>query len=188
MESMKLYIKNMVCDRCILVIKSILAELDLPYSNIKLGEVELTRDMSPQEYTNLSTRLTAIGFDLIDDRRTRLIERIKTIIVEVVYNRIVLKSNLSDYISDQLHLDYKYLSNIFSETEGVTIEKYLINQKIERAKELLEYDEMSLSQIAFELNYSSTAHLSTQFKKQTGLTPTQFKEKGQKDRLPIDKL
>ncbi len=185
---MKLFIKNMVCDRCILVIRSIISEMKLPYTEIKLGVVSFKRELTVIEQQTLSNKLTAIGFELIDDKKARIIENIKTIIVEVVYNRITIKTNLSDYIADQLHLDYKYLSTLFSESEDTTVEKYFIAQKIERAKELLEYGELNLSEIAFELNYSSTAHLSTQFKKNTGITPTQFKESNLKNRTPIDKL
>ncbi len=185
---MKVFIKNMVCDRCILVIKSMFNEMNLPIESVKLGEVGVSRELSVDELSTLEKRLTAIGFELLDDRRSQLVEKVKTILVEIVYNRISINTNLSDYISDQLHLDYNYISTLFSETERTTIEKLFINQKIERAKELLEYNELSLSEIAIELNYSSTAHLSSQFKKITGLTPTQFKDKGVKSRFPIDKL
>lgn len=185
---MKIYIKNMVCDRCILVVKSILTKLNIPYKTIGLGSIELSEQLSPIVLQSLAERLESVGFELIDNRRSILIDQIKTIIIEVVYNRISIKVNLSNYISDQLNLDYNYISNLFSEVEQTTIEKFYINQKIERIKELLEYDEMSLSEIAFELNYSSTAHLSSQFKKKVGKSPSEFKKAVGKKRSPIDKL
>lgn len=178
----------MVCDRCIMAVKDIFISLGITISSIKLGEVETAKELNSDQMKRLSDRLTAIGFELLDDKRSKLIEQIKTIIVEIVYNRITIKTKLSNYISDKLHLDYKYVSALFSESEGITIEKYFITQKIERAKELLEYDELNLNEIAFELNYSSAAHLSTQFKKITGVTPSQFKDSAIKNRIPIDKL
>lgn len=178
----------MVCDRCILVVKSILTKLNIPYKTIGLGSIELSEQLSPIVLQSLAERLESVGFELIDNRRSILIDQIKTIIIEVVYNRISIKVNLSNYISDQLNLDYNYISNLFSEVEQTTIEKFYINQKIERIKELLEYDEMSLSEIAFELNYSSTAHLSSQFKKKVGKSPSEFKKAVGKKRSPIDKL
>ncbi|MCC8153439.1 MAG: AraC family transcriptional regulator, partial [Tannerellaceae bacterium] len=134
--------------------------------------------------------LTAVGFELLDDKRTQLIEKIKSIIIELVHHENSdLKINLSDYLTDKISSHtYHYLSNLFSETETITIEKYFIAQKIERVKELLAYDELTLNEIADQLNYSSTAHLSTQFKKITGLTPSQFKKRIHKNRTPLDSI
>lgn len=178
----------MVCDRCILVVRAHLIALGVGVENIKLGEVELERELTSEEINRLEKEFLEIGFELIDNKRTRLIELVKTNIIESIYAEAPLTINLSDYLSDQLHMDYTYLSNLFSEIEGTTIEKFYIQQKIERVKELLVYDELTLSQIANQLNYSSSAHLSTQFKKTTGFTPSQYKQKEEKNRKPLDKL
>lgn len=186
---MKLYIKNMVCNRCKMVVKYELEKLDLHPASIELGEVELTAELSAEKKQQLDLALQGAGFELIDDKKSRIIERIKTLIVELVHrNNSELKTNLSDHLSKQLHHDYHYLSNLFSEVEGTTIEKYFIAQKIEKVKELLVYDELSLSEIAFRLNYSSVAYLSSQFKRVTGLTPSHFKNiKGTK-RKSLDEV
>lgn len=185
----KLYIKNMVCNRCIMVVKSELEKLGISPVSIILGEVTFSGGLSPQQKDALSKKLEGLGFALIDDRRARLIEQIKNAIIELVhYNNNDLKVNLSDYISDKLHHDYNYISNLFSEIEGITIEKYFIAQKIERVKELLVYDELTLNEIAFKLNYSSVAHLSSQFKKVTGLTPSHFKQIKTTKRKPLDEV
>lgn len=189
MNVKKLYIKNMVCDRCKMVVKSELEKLGVDISNIDLGEVELNKPINDKQKDLISTALAPLGFELIDDKKSRLIEQIKTLIIELVhYNNNGLKINLSDYLSEKLHHEYNYISNLFSEIEGTTIEKYFIAQKIEKVKELLVYDELSLSEIAFRLNYSSTAHLSSQFKKVTGLTPSHFKEIKMNKRKPLDKV
>lgn len=189
MDNKKLYIKNMVCDRCILVVNNILEKLKIVPQSIKLGEVVLEKPMDEKKKQLLSNELQAVGFDLIDDKKSRLIEQIKTLVIELVhYNGNSLKINLSDYISDKLHHDYNYISNLFSEVENTTIEKYFITQKIERVKELLVYDELTLNEIADQLNYSSTAHLSAQFKKVTGFTPSYFKKIKENKRKPLDKV
>lgn len=173
---MKLFIKNMVCNRCKMVVKNELKKLGHEAVSVELGEVEIKGDLSSEEKESLSTALQALGFDLIDDKKSRMIERIKNLIVELVHqNHSELKTNLSEYLSAQLHHDYASLSNLFSEVESTTIEKYFIAQKIEKVKELLVYDELSLSEIADRLNYSSVAYLSSQFKRVTGLTPSHFK-------------
>ncbi len=185
----KLYIKNMVCNRCIMVVKSELEKLGISPASIILGEVTLSGGLSTEQKDTLSKKLEDLGFALIDDKRARLIEQIKNAIIELVhYNNNDLKVNLSDYISDKLHHDYNYISNLFSEIEGSTIEKYFIAQKIERVKELLVYDELTLNEIAFKLNYSSVAHLSSQFKKVTGLTPSHFKQIKTNKRKPLDEV
>lgn len=179
----------MVCDRCKMVIKSELEKLGINPLSIELGEVTLSETLTETRKKQIEDVITPLGFELIDDKKSRLIEQIKTLIIEQVHhNDNDLKVNLSDYLSDKLHLDYNYISNLFSEVEGTTIEKYFIAQKIEKVKELLVYDELTLNEIAFRLNYSSTAHLSNQFKKVTGLTPSHFKEVKANKRKPLDKV
>ena len=187
---MLLYIKNMVCHRCKMVVKSELEKLDLHPVNLNLGEVLIDeKELSRDKQHELSTALSQVGFELIDDKRSKLIEQIKTFIIDTIhYKDEQPKKNYSQLLSQHLHHDYSYLSNLFSEVEGITIEQYIINQKIEKVKELLMYDESSLSQIAVQLGYSSTAHLSTQFKKLTGLTPSQFKQIGIRGRRGLDEV
>lgn len=179
----------MVCNRCIMVVKNEMEQLGFQILNISLGEVELTNDLSEKEKENLDQHLKTFGFELIDDKKSRLIEQIKSSIIEIIHqNKNELKSNLSDFLSAKLHHDYTYLSNLFSEIEGATIEKYFIAQKIEKVKELLVYDELSLSEIAYQMNYSSVGYLSNQFKKVTGLTPTHFKNIKEIKRKPLDQV
>ncbi len=186
---MKLYIKNMVCNRCIMAVKNELEKFGHQSLNITLGEVQLSNEMTDSEKDIFGERLKTLGFEMIDDKKSRIIGQIKSSIIEVVHHHNDgLKSNLSDYLSNRLHHDYTYLSNLFSETEGITIEKYFITQKIEKVKELLVYDELSLSEIATKMNYSSVAYLSNQFKKVTGLTPTYFKNIKENKRRPLDEL
>lgn len=189
MDTEKLYIKNMVCNRCIMVVESELRKMDLKPISVKLGEVDLPEKLDEKQKKNLSETLESLGFSLIDDKRSHLIEQIKTVIIELVhYTDDDLKINLSDYISDKIHHDYNYISNLFSEIEGTTIEKYFIAQKIEQVKELLVYDELTLNEIAFKMNYSSVSYLSAQFKKVTGLTPSHFKQIKENKRKPLDKV
>lgn len=179
----------MVCSRCKLVVKSELEKLGLRPISVELGEVELENSSIEKQKEELLQRLRSLGFDLIDDKKSRIIEKIKNQIVELVYHKNnQLSVNLSNYLSQNLSQDYSSLSNLFSEVESITIEHYFISQKIERVKELLTYDELSLSEIAFQLNYSSIAHLSNQFKKHTGLTPTHFKQMKGKKRQQIEDL
>ena len=186
---MKIYIKNMVCHRCIMVVQNELEKLGLDAKNIKLGEVILSKEITSLEKENLSKTLEPLGFEVIDDKKGRIIEKIKNIIIDLVHHQDSdVKTNLSDVLSDKLHHDYNYLSNLFSEVEGTTIEKYFIAQKVEKVKELLVYDELSLSEIANRLNYSSVAYLSNQFKKVTGLTPSHFKQIKEDKRKPLDKV
>ena len=184
-----IFIKNMVCDRCIMVVQNELEKLGLDAKNIKLGEVILSKEITSLEKENLSKTLEPLGFEVIDDKKGRIIEKIKNIIIDLVHQQDSdVKTNLSDVLSDKLHHDYNYLSNLFSEVEGTTIEKYFIAQKVEKVKELLVYDELSLSEIAKRLNYSSVAYLSNQFKKVTGLTPSHFKQIKEDKRKPLDKV
>lgn len=173
---MILHIKNMVCNRCKMVVKSELKKLGINPLNIELGEVTIEKDLDASEKERLDIVLKELGFELIDDKKGRYIEKIKSLIIKLIHEQNNdLKITLSDYLTQNVYHDYFYLSNLFSEIEGTTIEKYFIAQKIERVKELLAYKELSLGEIAFQLNYSSVAHLSNQFKKVTGLSPSHFK-------------
>lgn len=186
---MKLYIKNMVCNRCIMVVKSELEKFGYQPLNINLGEILLSNELTDSEKEIFNQHLKTFGFEIIDDRKSRLIGQIKSSIIEIVHQQnSELKSNLSDHLSSKLHHDYTYISNLFSEVEGTTIEKYFITQKIEKVKELLVYDELSLSEIADQMNYSSVAYLSNQFKRVTGLTPTYFKNIKADKRKPLDEV
>jgi AraC-like DNA-binding protein len=179
----------MVCNRCKWVVKTELEKLGHETMVVNLGEVELKNEASPQQLQDIEKKLEEFGFELISDKSSALIERIKTLIIELVQQPGELeKQNLSQYLSRQLHKDYSALSKLFSEVTGITIEQYFILQKIERAKELMVYDELSLTQIAWELGYSSVAHLSSQFKKVTGLTPRHFKNLKHKQRNSLDEI
>ncbi len=184
-----LYIRNMVCNRCKMVVEAEFKKLDLNVVHVELGEVQISEELTPEQKSTLNAALNVLGFELIDDKKSRLILRIKTLIIELIQkNDADLKINLSHFLSENLHHDYNYISNLFSDVEGTTIEKYFIAQKIERVKELLVYDELTLSEIAFMLNYSSVAHLSSQFKKVTGLTPSHFKDIKAVKRKPLDQV
>jgi AraC-like DNA-binding protein len=186
---MKLYIKNMVCSRCKMVVRAELEKAGLGYTAVELGEVVLSGSPSGKQLDQLDSSLKLLGFELIDDKKSRIIEKIKNCIVELVHHSDrAIKTNLSEFIAGKLHYDYTYLSNLFSETEGTTIEKYFIAQRIEKVKELLVYDELSLSEIAGKLNYSSVAYLSGQFKKVTGLTPSFYKSLKENKRRNIEDL
>ena len=179
----------MVCNRCILVVKQELEKLNLVANSIALGELQLTKEPSVEQFVQLKENLAALGFEVLNDIKKQLIEKIRNIIIEQIhYQPVDDEHNFSEILSKKLHKDYSHLSSLFSEMEGITIEKYIINQKIERAKELIAYNEMNFNEIAFHLGYSSSAHLSAQFKKITGLTPTHFKKVADKRRKPIDKI
>lgn len=184
-----LFIKNMVCNRCIMVVQNELDKLGIIARDVKLGEITLEQELPDMQKHTLNKTLVSLGFELIDDKKSLLIERVKSAIIALVhYQDNETKHNLSDVLSKELHHDYNNLSSLFSEVEGITIEKYFIAQKIEKVKELLVYDELSLSEIAFRLNYSSVAYLSNQFKKVTGLTPSHFKQIKEEKRKPLDKV
>lgn len=186
---MTIYIKNMVCNRCILVVRQEVEKLGLQVEAIKLGEVTLSKKLDDQQRKQLAGVLEPLGFELIDDKKSQLIAQIKALVIQWVREQDGERTvNLSDILADQLHHDYNYLSNLFSEVEGVTIEKYHIAQKVERVKELLVYDELSLSEIAYQLGYSSVAYLSNQFKKVTGLSPSYFKKIKEDKRKPLDEV
>lgn len=186
---MHFYIKNMVCNRCKTAVQNEFEKIGVHPVSIELGEVEIAEEITLQQLSELENSLKQIGFELIDDKKSRLIEQIKTEIIRLVHHSEAIENtNLSNILSDKLHYEYNYLSNLFSEVEGTTIEKYLISQRIEKVKELLVYDELSLSEIANQLGYSSTAYLSSQFKKTTGLTPTFYKSLKEAKRRNIDEL
>lgn len=186
---MKIYIKNMVCNRCKMVVKSELEQLGLQPLTVELGEVNLKEELTDEDKQRIEERFLGLGFELIDDKKSRLIERVKNLVVELVHHSDEqLNMNVSDYLTQFIPLEYKYLSNLFSEIEGTTIEKFYIAQRVERVKELLVYDELSLSEIADKMGYSSVAYLSTQFKKVVGLTPSHFKSIKAAKRKSIDLL
>lgn len=187
---MKIYIKYMVSLRCKLMVKSVLKDLGLRYGAVELGEVEIIEPISQTQRDRLKVKLAKSGLELMDDKKSMLIEKIKNIIVEMVHFKDeVPKFNFSDYLAEKLDLDYTYLAGLFSHATGTTIEHYIIAHKIERVKELLLYDELNLTEISYRLNYSSVAHLSNQFKKVTGLTPTYFKHlKLHKRRIALEDL
>ena len=179
----------MVCSRCKMVVKDELIKFGLHPASVELGEVIISEELNAEQKKKLNQLLISFGFALIDDKKSRIIEQIKTVIVKLVhYSDEHLKTNFSEHISNQLHHDYNYLSNLFSEVEGTTIEQYFIAQKIEKVKELLVYDEFSLSEIALQMNYSSSSHLSKQFKKVAGFTPTYYKQLKERKRTSIEEL
>lgn len=188
-EPMKIYIKNMVCRRCILAVEQVLINHNIPFQSVQLGEVTLTETPTTDHFQQLDRALLDLGFERIDDRKAKTIDQIKKIIIGIVHHREEpLQINLSEHLSRELHHDYAALSKLFSETEGITIEKYFIAQKIEKVKELLLYDELTLSEIAWQMDYSSVAYLSSQFKKQTGLTPSFFKSMKSNKRKNIEDI
>ena len=169
-----------------MVVKSELEKLGLHYITVDLGETEIMEEISPEQLTNLSIALKKTGLELMDDKKSILVEKIKTIIIELVhYADEQIKINLSDYLSKKLNHNYTYLANLFSEVKGTTIEQFYLAHKIEKVKELLVYDELNLTEIAWKMHYSSVAHLSNQFKKMTGLTPTHFKNLKNKRRSAL---
>jgi AraC family transcriptional regulator len=179
----------MVCDRCILVIKEQLEKAGIAYNNVNLGEVTLNNEPTQEQLDVLNNNLKSLGFELLDDKKDKLVEKTKNIIISLIHrSEDSNNKKLSAILEEKLQLDYHYLSNLFSSTEGITIEKYTIRQRIERVKELLTYNELSLSEIADQMEYSSVQHLSQQFKKETGLTPTKFRELKENLRKPLDKV
>ena len=191
---MKIYIKNMVCDRCTLAVKTLLENSDLQYASITLGEIDFAENYGDSLPSNalslLSNDLEELGFSILSDKKSKLIESIKNSCLDYLKHfDISNKITLSQHISDTVKLEYNYLSHLFSVIEGVTIEQHFIKLRVEKVKELLVYDELALGEIAFQLGYSSVAHLSGQFKKITGLTPSYFRAlKNQKLRYSLDKL
>ena len=186
---MKLYIKYMVSNRCKMAVKEELKKLGLHFIVVDLGEVEIMETITTDQREKLKISLFDSGLELMDDKRAVLIEKIKTTIIEMVHNSDeMIKTNFSDYLSEKLNHDYTYLANLFSEVQGTTIEHFIINHKIERIKELIIYDELNITEIAWKMNYSSVAHLSNQFKKVTGLSPSHFKQLKDKRRNQIEDI
>ncbi len=186
---MKLYIKYMVSLRCKMMVMKELKKMGLKHVSVDLGVVEVMEEITNDQRMQLKDNLRASGLELLDDKKSILIEKIKNIITEMIhYSSEVPKVNYSDYISEKLGYDYTYLANTFSEVKGITIQQFIIIHKIERLKELLIYDELTLSEIAYKLHYSSVAHLSNQFKKITGLTPTFYKQLKEKRKRNLEDL
>jgi AraC-like DNA-binding protein len=185
----KLFIKNMVSNRCKMMVKEELKRLGLHFIVVDLGEVEIMEDISSEQREQVKIALLRSGLELMDDKKAMLIEKIKNIIIEMVHHTDgIIKINFSDFLSEKLNHDYTYLSNLFSEVQGTTIEHFIISHKIERIKELMIYNELNITEIAYKMNYSSVAHLSNQFKKVTGLAPSHFKQLKDKRRSPIEEI
>ena len=186
---MKIFIKYMVSNRCKMIVKEELKKLGINYILVELGEVDIQQALTIDQQNQLKAALLKSGLELMDDQKAVLIEKIKNIIVEMIhYDDDWPKIKNSEFISSRLNHDYTYLANLFSETTGTTIENYIIAHKIEKVKELLLYDELNLTEISYKLNYSSVAHLSNQFKKITGLTPSYFKKLKYKKRKPLEDI
>lgn len=184
-----LYIRNMVCDRCRMVVRELFAELGIEPLSVELGVVRTAVAVEDEQRKRLDARLRELGFELIDEPRQQIVERVKAEIIRLVHrDNGALRVNLSDRLTEATHHEYSQISKLFSETTGTTVEKYFIAQKIERVKELLTYGELSLGEIADLMNYSSAAHLSAQFKSLTGMTPTRFREQAAGHRKPLDKV
>lgn len=185
---MILYIKNMVCNRCVMVVKQELENLNLKPLHVSMGEAKLSKQPSQKQFEQLNNRLQELGFELLDDQKQKQIEKIKSLLIKTVQsNDIKEHFSISDLLGKALNKDYSYISRLFSEVEGITVEQFFILQKIEKVKEWLVYGELTLSEIAWKLGYSSVAHLSAQFKRITGLTPSNFKKIGG-TRKPLDKV
>ena len=186
---MKLFIKYMVSNRCKLAVKEQLTKLGVHFIVVDMGEVEIMEELTTDQHKALQAGLLSSGLELMDDKKSVLIERIKNVITEMIHHsEDVPKVNYSDFISEKLNYDYTYLSNLFSEVKGITIQQFIILHKIERAKELLFYGELNLTEISYKLHYSSVAHLSNQFKKITGLSPSAYKQLKDKHRTPIEEI
>ncbi|MDR8389850.1 AraC family transcriptional regulator [Aliifodinibius sp. S!AR15-10] len=188
MDHKHFHIKNMVCSHCAEVLQEKLTDAGFDVQKIELGELYLSEAVTKKDYERLVSIIRNNGFDIIDDENSRTVEQIKQLIIQQVRSEEPLEKNLSDYLSENIHKDYQHLSRLFSGVEGKSIERYFILQKIERAKELIVYDEKTLGRIALELDYSSQQHFSRQFKKETGLSPSHFKEIKENKRNSIDRL
>ncbi|MBT0809916.1 helix-turn-helix transcriptional regulator [Litoribacter ruber] len=185
----EIFVKNMVCPRCVMAVEEILAKMDIGFERVELGKAVIYEPLSPDKMLELEGRLRSMGFEILKDKDVQKIERIKILLQEKLqHDKINDDFNLSDMIKSDLAEDYSRLSNMFSSLEGMTIEKYFINLKIEKVKELLFYQELTLSEMAWELGYSSVQHLSTQFKKVTGMTPSEYKKLKHKPRKGLDEV
>lgn len=186
---MKLFIKYMISNRCKLAVKEELTKMGLHFVVVDLGEVEIMEELTPEQRQLLQLGLNSSGLELMDDKKAILIERIKNVIIDMIYHIDELPNmNYSDYISEKLNYDYTYLSNLFTEVKGVNIRQFIIVHKIERVKELLFYGELNLTEISYKMHYSSVAHLSNQFKKLTGLSPSAYKQLKEKRRITIEEI
>jgi YesN/AraC family two-component response regulator len=188
---MVLFVKNMVCNRCVMVVEQRLKAMLLQYEKVELGEISLAEPLTDHQFSLLKQDLHALGFEVLDDRKASLVSQIKSCIIKYIHSddETVLNKKISAILTEKLNADYNYLSSLFSSVEGITLEKYVILQRIERAKELLAYNELSLNEIADKLCYSSVQHLSQQFKKITGLTPSQYKQSAKElGRRPLDEV
>ena len=179
----------MVSIRCKMVVKEALRAMGLHFVVVDLGEIEVMEDLTDEQRRKLKTTLLKVGLELMDDKKAMMIERIKNVIIEMVhYPDVYIKVNFSNYLSEKLSYDYTYLANLFSEVQGTTIEQFIISHKVERIKELIIYGEWNITEIAHRMNYSNLAHLSSQFKKVTGLSPSHFKKLKDKRRSPIENI
>ena len=177
MDHTKIHIKNMVCPRCISTVQQVFNSMNIDCREVRLGEVIVSTALSEEQRSILSEKLKKNGFELLQDQKSKLINQIKSVIIKQIHHsHEPLTTNFSTLLSDQLHHEYTSMSKLFSMVEGITIERFILKQKIERVKEFLFYDELTLTEIAYQMNYSSVAHLSTQFKKETGMTPSEFKK------------
>lgn len=188
MSNNHLHIKNVVCGRCIMTVKNIFQELGIPYSAVRLGEAFLDRELTSIENHQLQKRFEKVGFEIIQDRNERLINSIKSIIIEQVYSNDISNQKLSSILTKELNYDYSHITHLFSESEGQSIQKFYSAIRIERVKELLNYDEFSIAMIADNLGYSTPAYLSTSFKKATGFTPSEYKNLRIEDRISLDSV
>lgn len=188
-KPIKLLIKNMVCQRCVLTVESILANLEIPAAKVSLGEVELTTALNESTLGKVEAELKRVGFELIETKTNKIVEDIKKLVLGYIEDLSGEKNiKLSSLITQRLNYDYSYLSDLFSSIEGITIEQYFIWQRIEKVKELIVYEELSLTEISYQTGFSSVHHLSAQFKKVTGLTPSHFKKVGAGKRKFLDQL
>lgn len=178
LEITQLHIKNMVCPRCVMVVKQAFEQIEVEPLSVELGEVKLKSELSPYQLNKLDHLLAENGFERIDDKKVRMMEKIKTLVIDTIHHRDPYDTHIqwSSYLSEQLHYDYNYLSGLFSSMAGITLEQYIIRQKMEKVKEFLFYDELSVKEIAYKMGFSSVAHLSNQFKKIIGMSPTEFKK------------
>ncbi|HAG17212.1 MAG TPA: AraC family transcriptional regulator [Bacteroidales bacterium] len=185
----KLYIKNMVCPRCIQAVRTIFVEFQIPPVEVYLGEVWLEKELNEDQRLQISKKLENIGFELLDDSKKQTIEKIKTLLLNLIHHSDTeLHINYSLFLSEAIGKDYRYLSTLFSSFTGITIEKYIIKLRVERIKEYISYDELSISEIAYKMHYSSPAHLSRQFRQACGLSPIEYKKQFQNSRKPLDSL
>ncbi|EAT13862.1 helix-turn-helix domain-containing protein [Bermanella marisrubri] len=186
---MMLYIKNMVCNRCIMIVQQVLTDLNIAYDNITLGEVVLSAELSDDKIQALDAELLKYGFERLNASKSVWVDQLKVACIQYLNDQVHQREKLSDYVRRHVHRDYQYLSHLFSSIEGMTLEQYFIRLRIEKAKEMLAYGQDTLAEIAFQLGFSSTAHLSGQFKKVTGLTPSHFRNARHKqERVPLDNL